>query len=160
MVTKETVQKKLTEIFERDGCIKASVVVKEAKPKKSPIHDCFEWDDGKAAKQHRLWQGRQLIRLTLIPYEGEENRLVNVPRITVKGESAEGEYLPINAVVKSIGDYERCLNGVLADFHALQRSVDELTEAAGEHGAVDHITALIKSLNVAENAIRLLRKTG
>lgn len=160
MVTKETVQEKLTKILERDGCIKASAVVKEAKPKKSPIHDCFEWDDGKAADEHRLWQARHLIRVTVVPYEGEDNRLVHIRPVTVKGEGAEGEYRPINAVVKTIGEYERCLDELLKKIHAIQETVDQLTGAAGKHSGKNHVTALIKSLSIAENTVHLLRRAG
>jgi len=36
-------------------------VVRDAESKLSPLHECFEWDDGIAAGQWRLVQARQLL---------------------------------------------------------------------------------------------------
>ncbi len=41
-------------------------VVESARPKDSPLHSKFTWDDTKAAQEHRLWQARQLISVTVI----------------------------------------------------------------------------------------------
>ena len=44
-----------------EGLTPHSVVI-EARSKKSPLHDCFEWDDSKAGHAYRLYQARALIR--------------------------------------------------------------------------------------------------
>lgn len=44
------------------GRITPEIVFSDATSPDSPLHDCFEWDDGKAAYQHRLEQARALIR--------------------------------------------------------------------------------------------------
>jgi hypothetical protein len=41
--------------------LKPSFVVKKAKPKSSPIHDFFEWDDKVASLKYREWQARYLL---------------------------------------------------------------------------------------------------
>jgi hypothetical protein len=38
-------------------------IVDKAKPKNSPIHEYFEWDDGIASEKYRIWQARYLIGL-------------------------------------------------------------------------------------------------
>lgn len=46
----------------RDGELTPDEVLAAAAPEDSPIHDQFEWDDGKAGHTHRLTQARALIR--------------------------------------------------------------------------------------------------
>lgn len=52
---------KLAQIEERDGRLTPAAVVEEAKSPRSVLHRMFEWDDAKAAYQHRLDQARTLI---------------------------------------------------------------------------------------------------
>ena len=47
------------------GELKPEDVVAEARIETSPLHDIFEWDDTEAAHQYRIWQARQLIRVTV-----------------------------------------------------------------------------------------------
>ena len=56
-------------IIKERGELKPSYVVEEAKPVKSPLHPCFEWDDMKAAHAHRLQQGGQKRRKNLRRHE-------------------------------------------------------------------------------------------
>ena len=57
----------LMKIYEKnDGMLTPDLVVKEAKRKSHPLHKCFEWNDGKAAKAYRLSQAGKLIRCVVI----------------------------------------------------------------------------------------------
>lgn len=60
------VGKALTGIENRNGIITPVAVVDEAKPKASPLHPYFTWDDAKAAKQCRLFEARRLIGSVVI----------------------------------------------------------------------------------------------
>lgn len=63
MVRHDVVYRELLAIKDRDddGQVKAEVVVELASNPKHPLHGYFEWDDSKAAHDHRLWQARVLI---------------------------------------------------------------------------------------------------
>jgi hypothetical protein len=50
-------------------------VVEAAKPKSSPLHSKFTWDDTVAAHQHRLWQARQLISVTVLTVVGKKTQM-------------------------------------------------------------------------------------
>lgn len=50
---------------ENDGVLKPEAVVEAARPEESPLHSRFTWDDGEAANQYRIWQARQLIRVSV-----------------------------------------------------------------------------------------------
>jgi hypothetical protein len=47
--------------LKKKGKLKAATVVEYAKNPKTALHSAFEWDDSKAAHQHRLWQAEHLI---------------------------------------------------------------------------------------------------
>jgi hypothetical protein len=50
---------------ENGGLLQPEIVVQEARLKTSPLHRRFTWDDGEAALQYRIWQARQLIRVSV-----------------------------------------------------------------------------------------------
>jgi hypothetical protein len=51
----------MTRIAIRDGKASLDALVEEARPKDSPIHDCFEWDDKRRADQFREEVARQMV---------------------------------------------------------------------------------------------------
>lgn len=53
------------------GNLTAVDVVEAARPRRSPIHDAFEWDDRKAAGEYRKERARHMLRsLTVVIEEG------------------------------------------------------------------------------------------
>lgn len=56
---------------EQGGDLTADVVVDRARPKRSPIHGAFEWDDAVAAEEYRREQARFLIRSVVVTYEDQ-----------------------------------------------------------------------------------------
>lgn len=44
-------------------------IVESAKPKNHTLHKWFEWDDSKAATEHRRQQARELVRSVHVVYE-------------------------------------------------------------------------------------------
>lgn len=65
----------LKEIAKRDGgFLRPQAVVDAARPKSSPLHNAFTWNDGEAARRYRLLQAQNLIRSFKITTErdGEE----------------------------------------------------------------------------------------
>ena len=58
----EKVVKELEKVKAERKVLDAEVVVQAARSNRSPLHRYFEWDDRKAAHQHRLEQARKLLR--------------------------------------------------------------------------------------------------
>jgi len=56
----------LSDIHRRHGLLDAETVVAEARPKNSPLHRYFDWDNKVAGERWRLEQARQLIRRAVI----------------------------------------------------------------------------------------------
>ena len=60
------------------GLLTASVVVKAARNKESPLHSHFEWDNKKAGERYRLVQARALINRVRVVTVHEEAKITTV----------------------------------------------------------------------------------
>ena len=79
-------------------------MVDEARPIKSKLHPCFEWDDKRAAQKYRLHRARQLIGSIIeVKYTDKEKHpvkvFVNVK--TEKNEQINQRYLTIDDALKN-----------------------------------------------------------
>ena len=63
------VGKILEKLDRTHGRATPEAILKEAKPKNSPIHNWFEWDNTEAARKHREWQARSLVQQITIIYK-------------------------------------------------------------------------------------------
>jgi hypothetical protein len=76
---KDLVAEKLAEIAGRNGGrLTPDLVLAEAESPESVLHDLFEWDDSKAAHQHRLTQARQIITSVRVVITTEERKISTV----------------------------------------------------------------------------------
>jgi len=61
------------QIKKEKGIITPELLVIEAEKRKSPLHNCFEWDDTKAAKKYRIVQAREILTLIVVEIEPDED---------------------------------------------------------------------------------------
>jgi len=111
----------------------ASNVVCIARKIKSPLHRFFEWDDTQAAREHRLYQARNLLNSykVVIVSNGKESRplpaLISVSHATQQHErTGEREYVTI---------LELSRDEVLAQQY-LESLVSDIITLANKHEAV------------------------
>jgi len=124
-VDKDIKREELSRIYKKYGGLKASIVLKEAEKKTSPLHDDFLWDDEAAAHEYRLVQARTLIkRIGHIVIEGRAEILVHVPS-TIR---EEGVYEIGSIVAKSEDAFERALAEAQTKLLAAKRAVLEIMQ--------------------------------
>jgi len=73
-----TTQEELAVIAKKHrGNLRPHDVVAYARDPKTSLHSQFQWDDSVAAEQYRLWQARQIIRVSVIvvPHGDKEMRV-------------------------------------------------------------------------------------
>ena len=96
------------EALRSDGLIVAEVVVDwAARHPKSDLHPAFEWNDGVAAREHRLWQARRLIA------------------IHVRSEDGTPEVISLRFDRGKPGGGYRSMSDVLADRDLRKMALDE-----------------------------------
>ena len=143
-------QEALRALYERDGALDPLAVVEAAEPEESPLHSFFEWDDGKAAQQHRLAQARKLIRVavTIIPTVNTEPVRAYVS-LTPLRRSGDGSY---RSTVEVLSDREmraQALADALRALSALERQYAHLRELRPVWAALSQILAAVKPAPVS-----------
>ena len=56
------------------GALLAETVVRAARPVRSVLHGCFEWDDKKAAHQYRVMQAGHILRSVVVVEKDPETQ--------------------------------------------------------------------------------------
>ena len=67
----------------------------------SPLHLCFEWDDTKAAYEHRLSQARYLIRKLCVVVEKDDFRPIRAYVSVQKPDEVDRDYVAVSRVMSS-----------------------------------------------------------
>ena len=87
------------------GVLMPEHVVNAAKPKSSPLHGSFDWNDGEAAHKWRLEQARRLIRIFVtVLGNGNQSRESRMYVSLSTDRAGEGGY---RAIVDVLSDAER-----------------------------------------------------
>lgn len=133
--------------LEKDGKGKLlpKAIVKAAKPKKSKLHDCFEWDNTAAAKKYRERQASEMLRKIHIVYEESKTvddepktirAFVNIAPDTKKGE---GYYCDTRKLTKRPELHENVLAQILAELNAIKHKAAQykLPELQAIWNAID-----------------------
>ncbi len=158
---KTEIKKEISRIYERDGTLKPSVVVKEARANKSPLHSEFEWDDKKASAEYRLVQARKLIRKVVVRVEKDgvaekQNVYVHVP----SDSNEEGMYVTSVVLASNQVLFVRAHREALEKLKSAASAVRQLEAIANKDEASGDKLSLIsmadKALDTAHTAIRKL----
>lgn len=121
------------------GILLPEKVVAAARPKASPLHSRFCWDDTKAAEQYRIWQARMLIRVTVnvVPETGLNERVW----VSLKPDSALGAgYRSMVDVLSDDDMRAQLLQDALADAALFQEKYLRLNELAEVFAAMEQVT--------------------
>ena len=116
----------LWQIREENGdTLSPHTVVEKAKPRTSPIHDFFEWNNGVAAEKYRIWQARNLIgRIEIVvESDGEKDQIRAFHNITVK-ETEDGRergYVTITDIKQNQEYLEIVLENALNEIKSWQK---------------------------------------
>lgn len=127
-VSPDVVVSELSRIHAESGKIEPATVVEEAKPKDSPLHPAFDWDNKKAGEKWRLHQARDLIKSVEVVVEDAEPQtvFVHVPESVGKG----GAYHPVTHVVQHPDMLTLALIDAQRRVSDLQSAVRNLESAA------------------------------
>lgn len=113
----------------------AAVAWAEAHPA-SALARALEWDDAKAAREHRLWQVRQLIKLHIVDERGEPAIVsLSIDR------KAGGGYRDVADVMSMPKLRDVMLRDALAELERVQRRYDSVKELAEVWAAMNRVKA-------------------
>ena len=116
---------------DNDGLLTPGAVVEAARAPKSALHSSFTWDNSTAAHEYRLWQARQLLRVT-VEYLPSVKRDVRVfVSLTPDREQDDGGYRTTVDVLMEKDHRSQLLTDALAELAYFQKKYEMLTELAG-----------------------------
>lgn len=120
------------------GILHPRDVVAAARPKTSPLHACFEWNNGKAAQQYRIWQARQLIRV-VVEVRDETQKPTNVWVSLSKDRSKGKGYRLVTDVMSDEDLRAQMLEDALKELNFFRRKYQAIKELAGVFEAIDKL---------------------
>lgn len=127
---REIVENELEKIRARDkdGILYPKKVVSAAKPKDSPLHAHFTWDNRRAGDEWRLQQARQLISKYHITVTNATTARVR-GYVSLKSDRAEGGgYRAIGEVISEETMRAELLQNALEELQSIEARYVRLTE--------------------------------
>ena len=122
-----------------DGVLMPGDVVEAARPDDSPLHTRFEWDDGKASKNYRLWQARQLISLMVTEMSSEKKSYDVRTYISLTTDRIEGGYRLITNILENQGMRRQMVVDALSELRTFRVKYGKLNELAKVFAAMEEV---------------------
>lgn len=141
----QAIGQRLAELVESHGDrLKAQIIVDAARPKESPLHTLFTWDDKYAAELYRREEARNMLRKIEVVIDGEEPQrmFINVVE-TISEDEEERAYVTT----------ARVLSDAVLTRQVLARAYDEMRTFREKYG---HFKELAKVADAAQSEIGLL----
>lgn len=134
-----------------DGRLTADLVVKDAEDDTSPLHKYFEWDDKKAAHQHRLDTARALIRSVEIKITVFKKE-AKVPAYVRDPEAAQREQGYVaTASIKTDVQFRK--EALAMELRRSGWTLERARSLATFFGLDDQVTHLVSGVSEVESAL-------
>lgn len=131
----EAIRDVLRALEDKDGRVTPETVVDAAADPSSPLHEHFEWNEGKAAHAYRLEQARRLIRAVRVVVTIETRAISTVHYVRDPKRAAEEQGYVSLTQLRSEPDTARAmLHAEFARAAACLRRAEDLADALGLRG--------------------------
>lgn len=117
------------EIEQIKGRVTPKTLLERARPKTSPIHKLFEWDDSVAAEKHRVEQARRLIASVTITVVNVAHPVRQYHSVPVRIATGAGRREFVTRAV-AVANTEHMMN-ISADRYAMLVSIAKYVEDIG-----------------------------
>lgn len=125
MNKKEFLIQMLQELEEEHGIVRPKDLLEKARPKNSPLHPYFDWDDKKAAENYRIWQAQHLIASVRVEISGQEADAYWNASVVVQDMKLQG-YFSTQKVLNDDELYQQILANAVREISYWQRKYKEI----------------------------------
>lgn len=133
----EAAQRELQVLCEENGgLLKPADVVEFARDENTALHCLFDWDDTEAARQWRLDQARQVIRLAVTVIKQDQPPIRALVSLTTDRKTGGG-YRSLYDVLDSASLMEQLEADALAELRAVRRKYERINALAPVWRAID-----------------------
>lgn len=124
------------------GGLRPESVVEAARDPENILHDCFEWDDSKAAERYRRGEAAHLIRsirvIRVIAESGEKQEIRAYARVLPIGADVH-QYLPIAIVAAEPSLLNQAINDAVSDLAHAESRLSEFRSLRQETVAIKEV---------------------
>lgn len=124
---------------ENGGLLQPESVVEAARSVTSPLHSRFQWDDSSAAHQYRIWQARQLIRVTVEVMERTGESFDVFVSLSPDRQRESGGYRVLTEVLSDEKMRSQLLQDALDDLELFREKYRRLKELAAVFAAIKKV---------------------
>jgi len=135
----------INEIKKKRKGITPQTLVKEASKNKSPLHNCFEWNDSKAAAEYRKDQARYILRMLVVEIASSTKEEPKHVRVYVSPVELEQES---NTGYKAIGRVRSNEDLDLAYRRQLLKELQALKEKIQNYAEFAEVVSAIKAVKI------------
>lgn len=121
----------LRSLEDTSGRLNPRQVVEQARSDTSSLHPFFEWDDNKAAEEHRVTQARHLIRQIKVTVSPSKNQTVQIRAYTSVRSDREDEDGSYRTSMSMFTDEElrtELLETALKELHSFKEKYAHIRE--------------------------------
>lgn len=135
----ETVGKRFEAIEKEHGKITSELVLQDAEPEDSPMHELFEWDDAVAGHKYRLSQATQII--ISLAKEVEEDPKPKPVRAyyNVSNGERKGSFVNVKTAFENPDTRDIILKRALKELESFREKYQNLSELAGVFKQIDKL---------------------
>jgi hypothetical protein len=125
-----------------DGRLHEADVVKRARNKKNLLHAHFNWNDRKAAHEHRLEQARDLIRRVKVEIQPRKDSVFRVRGFVSLGSDrlGGGGFRPIAQVLSDSDLRAELLRTAIRELNAFKKRYEHLAELSDVITQIENAT--------------------
>jgi hypothetical protein len=136
---KTEILSELQALHDKFGILKPEDVVECARDEHSPLHEHFEWNDGKAADEYRKDQARSLIRVAVqvLPNLGEDVKVRVFTSLKSDRRNPGGGYRRMTDVLSHDSMRAELLQIALDELKGVREKYKEVKELADVFTVVD-----------------------
>ena len=138
-VDAQIVGEEIEKIEAEKGVVTARDIVDRARPKNSPIHDLFEWDNKIAAEKWRLHTATQVL-CCLVKTDEDSTPQKAYVNIEVKEATKTGIYANIKKAMSDAETREVVLQNALNELKAFKAKYSHLSELAKIFEEIENLT--------------------
>lgn len=142
-MARDKIKDELEEVRRRHGgVLKASDVVHFASNPKTALHAKFTWDNDIAGAKYRLWQARQLIRVSVVMLEQATVETRAFVSLYADRNNAGGGYRAMVDVLSDAEKRDQLLGQALSELKSWQAKYRELKALAPVFSAIEEVEHL------------------
>lgn len=124
-------------------------IVEDARDRRSPLHDCFEWNDGVAAEKYRLWQARNIINhlVVEVKYDGKvsDQRAYISVRENDEAGNPQSVYVTLQKVFSN-NEFKQ---------QVLQNALEEISYWRDKYTTYQELGAIFRSIDITKKKIKV-----